>query len=48
MRRMTNEARAEGARSLCLASRNKGTVQIIDIKVTICWQQLSGKQFRFV
>jgi hypothetical protein len=32
MRQMTNEARAEGARSLCLARRNKGYAQIIDIK----------------
>ena len=32
---MTNEARADGARSLCLAMRNKGSAQIIVIKVTI-------------
>ena len=36
MRQMTNEARAKGTRSLCLARRNKGSAQIIDIKVTNC------------
>ena len=48
MHQMTNEARAEGARSLCLARRNKVYPQIIDIKVPTCWQQLSNKQLRFV
>ena len=48
MQQMTNEAKAEGARSLCLARRNKGYAQIIDIKVPSCWQQLSDKQLRFV
>ncbi len=48
MRQMTNEARAEGARSLCLARRNKGYAQLVDIKVPTCWQQLSDKQLRFV
>jgi hypothetical protein len=48
MRQMTNEARAKRTRSLCLARRNKGSAQIIDIKVPTCWQQLSGKQLRFV
>ena len=48
MHQMTNEARAEGARSFCLARRNKGYAQIIDIKVPTCWQQLSDKQLRFV
>ena len=41
MRQMTNKAKAEGARSLCLARRNKDSAQIIDIKVPTCWQQLS-------
>ena len=45
---MTNEARAEGARSLCLARRNKGSAQIIDIKVPDCWQQLKDNQLRYV
>ena len=48
MRQMTNEARAEGARSLCLARRNKGYAQIIDIKVPDCWQQLKDNQLRYV
>lgn len=48
MRQMTNEARAEGTRSLCLARRNKGYAQLVDIKVPTCWQQLSDKQLRFV
>ena len=48
MRQMTNESRAEGARSLCLARRNKGYAQIIDIKVPNCWQQLKDNQLRYV
>lgn len=37
MRQMTNNARAKGARSPCLARRNKGYAQIIDIKVPDCY-----------
>ena len=37
MRQMTNNARAKGAGSLCLARRNKGYDQIIDIKVPNCY-----------
>ena len=48
MRQMTDEASAKGAGSLCLARRNKGSAQLIDIKVPTCWQQLSDMQLRFV
>lgn len=48
MRQLTNEARAEQTRLLCLAKRKKPIGQILNINIPKSWQELPDKELRFV
>lgn len=48
MRQLTNEARAEQTRLLCLAKRKKPIGQILNVNIPKSWQELPDKELRFV
>ena len=48
MRQLTNEARAEQTRLLCLAKRKKPIGQILNVNIPKSWQELPDRELRFV
>lgn len=48
MRQLTNEARVEQTRLLCLAKRKKPIGQILNVIIPKSWQELPDKELRFV